>query len=347
MRIAIVGAGAIGGMITALLAEAGADPLLVARGKTLATLQEHGMTFVEGDHRAETRPRVVSETALEGPQDLVIIAVKAHQIESALPSIMPLVGPNTLVMTAINGVPWWFFQGFGGDLNGTLLRQVDPTGLLSSRFRPTQIVGCAVYLAAEVHAPFTIESAGVRRLEVGMAAGPIPDALRSVAALFEDAGLPMPIKENIRTEVLNKLMGNIWANPVSVITGATVVDMTDDAGIMDLARKQLTEFQSLCEALDITLPLPIEKRLQGAARLGAFRSSMLQDIDRGRAIELEAILGAAIEIADLLGTPSETMRMIHALTRSRALVEGCYAPHPDLPDLAKGAPIRLPESEPV
>lgn len=342
MRIAIVGAGAIGGMITALLAEAGLDPLLVARGRTLATLQEHGMTFVEGDHKATTHPRVVADTTQEGPQDLVVIAVKAHQIESALPSILPLVGPETLVLTAINGVPWWFFQGFGGERQGTILRQVDPTGVLTQSFTPTQIAGCAVYLAAEVHAPFTIESAGVRRLAVGMAAGGIPEKLRSLAELFDQAGLPMALTDDIRTEVLNKLMGNIWANPMSVVTGATVTEMTDDAGVLDIARKVMGEYETLCRSLNLPLPLPIEERLQGAARLGAFRSSMLQDIDRGRAIELEAILGAAIEIADLQGTPSDAMRMIHGLTRSRAKVEGCYAPHPDLPDLALGEPVRLP-----
>jgi 2-dehydropantoate 2-reductase len=327
-KIAIVGAGAIGGMIGAILGEAGADPLIVARGATKAALETRGLSFVEGDHRSLTHPRVTDTPADHGAQDLVVIAVKAHQIEAALPNILPLVGPETLVLTAINGVPWWFFQRHDGPRRDHVLRRVDPTGALSNAFDPERIVGCAVYLAAEVHAPYTVESAGPRRLVCGMPTGAIPDRLRAVAALFENAGLPMPLTDDIRGAVMNKLVGNVWANPISVVTGATVIEMCDDPGVLDIGRRMMTEFLGVCAALDIHPPRTVDQRLQDARKLGGFRTSMLQDMDRGRAIELEAILGVVIEIAEMLDRPADTLRTVYALVRRRAITEGCHAPVP-------------------
>lgn len=325
-KIAIVGAGAIGGMIAAILGEAGADPLIVARGSTKQALETHGLTFVEGDHRAVTRPRVSDEPAAHGFQDLVIIAVKAHQIEAALPNILPLVGPETLVLTAINGVPWWFFQGFDGPHRDHVLRRVDPSGALSKAFDPNRIVGCAVYLAAEVHAPFTVESAGPRRLVCGMLDGRVPEILEEIATLFEAAGLPMPLTDDIRAAVMNKLVGNVWANPLSVVTGATVIGLCDDPGVLEIGRRMMTEFMGVCAALDIHPPRTVDQRLNDARKLGDFRTSMLQDMDRGRAIELEAILGVVIEIAEMLDSPAETLRTVYALVRRRAITDGCHAP---------------------
>lgn len=325
-KIAIVGAGAIGGMIAAILGEAGVDPLIVARGKTKAALETHGLSFVEGDHRAVIRPRVTDNPASHAIQDLVIIAVKAHQIEAALPNILPLVGPETLVLTAINGVPWWFFQGFEGPYRDHVLRRVDPKGVLSKAFDPNRIVGCAVYLAAEVHAPYTVESAGPRRLVCGLPTGESPESLSKIAAIFDTAGLPMPLTDDIRAAVMNKLVGNVWANPLSVVTGATVIELCDDPGVLEIGRRMMTEFMAVCAALDIHPPRTVDERLGDARKLGAFRTSMLQDMDRGRAIELEAILGVVIEIAELLSLPAETLRTIYALVRRRAIVEGCHAP---------------------
>lgn len=330
MRIAIVGAGAIGGMLTALLTKSGADPLLVARGSTLAAIRDTGISFEEGDLRFSVVPRVSDTPAEEGPQDLVVIAVKAHQIESALPAIRPLVGPETRVLTAINGVPWWYFQGIGGSLDGRVLHRVDPSGTLATAFDPTRIIGCAVYLASEVQSPFTVVSAGVRKLIVGTAAGSDDAFLSDMAHTFEAAGLPMPIAPDIRAEVMNKLMGNLWANPLSVVTGGTMAQLTEDPGVCGIGRKMMAEFESLCSGLGLTLPLTIDKRLEGAARLGAFRTSMLQDLDRGRQIELEAILGASIEIADTVGTSSETLRTVYALTKLKAELANCYSAPPDL-----------------
>ncbi|MDW3207024.1 MAG: 2-dehydropantoate 2-reductase [Alphaproteobacteria bacterium] len=334
MRIAIVGAGAIGGMLGALLAKSGCDPLLVARGETLAKIRDGGIAFDEGDQRFTVAPRVTDDPAGHGHQDLVVIAVKAHQIEGALPAIQPLVGPKTRILTAINGVPWWFFQGIGGELDGRVLHRVDPTGTLARTFDPACIIGCAVYLAAEIQAPYTVVSAGVRKLVIGGASGDDTGFLTDVAELFETSGIPAPVTPNIRAEVMNKLMGNLWANPISVIIGGTMAELTADSNVRDVGRRMMAEFETLCSTgLGLTMPLSIDKRLEGAAKLGAFRTSMLQDIDRGRPIELEAILGAAIEIADMVGTPSETMRTVYALTKLKAELAGCYATPPGLKPL--------------
>ncbi len=337
MRIAIVGAGAIGGMLAAILTKAGQDALLIARGATLEKIRAGGIEFREGETHFNVSPRVTDDTGGEGFQDLVVIAVKAHQIESALPAMRPLIGPETRILTAINGVPWWYFQGIGGEREGRVLHRVDPTGTLAAAFDPGRIIGCAVYLAAEVHAPYRIESAGVRKLIVGMASGQDNAFLARLSAIFEDAGLPMPVVPDIRAEVMNKLMGNLWANPLSVIVDGTMAQMTEDPGVCEIGRKMMAEFEAVCGGLNVVLPITIEKRLAGAARLGAFRTSMLQDADRGRQIELEAILGSVIEIADILAIPVETMRLVYALTRLKATLADCYAAPPGLSPLAATA----------
>lgn len=336
MRIAIVGAGAIGGMIAALLARAGSEPLLIARGDTLARLKRHGIRFAEKDIAFDQPIRVTDDPAAFGPQDLVVLATKAHQIPGGLPAIQALSGPDTRLLTAINGVPWWFFQRWcpaqsvafsdnAADVPGRILRSVDPEGHLAAALPAERIIGCAVYLAVSVAEPFTVESGGVRRLVCGRADGQEPDEeLHAIARLFDAAALPMPLTTNIHTEIMNKLMGNIWANPLSVVTGGTMADLTGDAGTRAVGYAMMAEFEALCSAIGIDLPLTIDKRLEGAERLGGFRTSMLQDFDRGRMLELDAILGAAIEIAARTGTGVPTLETVHALTRARAVAAGCY-----------------------
>jgi 2-dehydropantoate 2-reductase len=324
MRIAIIGSGAIGGMIAALLTQSGADPLLIARGATLAAIRDKGLTFIDAKDHFTTHPRVTDTPASFGPQDLIIIAVKAHQIKEALPMITPLMGPETQILTAINGLPWWFFQGTDGPHSQHVLKHVDPTGSLSQQFDPARIIGCAVYLAAEVVTPGTIKSSGANRLVIGSVTQPPSPALSKIAKIAEAAGLVCQVSPDIRADVLNKLMGNLWANPLSVVTGGTVGAMTQDPDVSGIGRRMMEEFTDLCTALDITLSVTIDERLSGGATLGAFRTSMLQDYDLGRAIELDAILGATIEVAELLNTPCDTMRMIYALTRMRAETSGCY-----------------------
>ncbi|MDF1747713.1 MAG: 2-dehydropantoate 2-reductase [Alphaproteobacteria bacterium] len=324
MRIAIVGAGAIGGMITALLTKAGVDPLLIARGATLAAIRQHGLTYEDAQDRFTCHPRVTDTPANQGPQDLIIIAVKAHQIEAALPMITPLMGPKTQVLTAINGLPWWFFQEIDGSESNTVVKSVDPNGTLFQQFNPSNIIGCAVYLAAEVVPPYTIKSSGGNRLVIGSITQPPSPSRSKVSSILEASGMVCPLSENIRSDVLNKLMGNLWANPLSVVTGATLDVMTNDPDVSRIGRRMMEEFTALCLALNFPPSITIDQRLKGGLRLGAFRTSMLQDFDRGRAIELDAILGAAIEVADLLKTPSETMQMVYALTRLRAETAGCY-----------------------
>ena len=330
MKIAVLGAGAIGGMLTALLCEGGQDPLLIARGKTLETLQEVGLTFVEGGRTQHFTPRLGDARDPNSlvPQDLVFLATKAHQIDGALPALTALCGPETLIVTAINGVPWWFFQRSGGAQDGAIIESVDPNGSISATLDPDRLIGCAVYMAAEVKPPFTIESAGVRRLILGTVNGSArPAPMTKASEALEGVGLTCTWSETIRADVMNKLMGNLWANPLSVVVEMNMVDMVAQPVVAELGIQMMREFETLCAAMKITLPLTPEERMQGAAGLGAFRTSMLQDLDRGRAIELDAILSAPLEMAQRLDTPHEAMRLVHGLTQARGISSGSYQPN--------------------
>ncbi len=325
MRIAIVGAGAIGGMLTAILYNAGHRPTLIARGRTLENLRTHGLTFIEKGTTTHSKVEATDDPATIGPQDLVIIATKAHQIEPALPNILPLIGPNSTVLPAINGIPWWFFQGWGGTHANQVLEPVDPNGVLYRTFAPDQVLGCAVYLAANVDDPCTITSVGPRKLILGGVTKDAAIPVETIAELLKQAGINAIPTPDIRAEVMNKLMGNLWANPLSVVTRATMTELCDDPGLMDISRGMMREFEDLCGALNIELPISIEKRLQGAASLGDFRTSMLQDADRGRAIELEAILGGVIAAANKVQVPCPTMQTVYALVHAHARSHGLLA----------------------
>lgn len=327
MKIAVFGAGAIGGMLAALLCEAGQDPLVIARGETLETLRKQGLTFSEQGRIKRFTPRLGDAMRPDSlpPQDIVILATKAHQIESALPALTRLCGSDTKIITAINGVPWWFFQCLGGQDDGAILKSVDPSGRLTDSFNPDQLIGAAVYLAAEVKPPFTIVSAGVRKLILGSVAGaPRPDTLAEISDALESVGLACPWSDTIRADVMNKLMGNLWANPLSILVGMSMADMVQQPVVKELGLTMMREFETLCQAMGIALPLGPEARMDGAARLGAFRTSMLQDIDRKRAIELDAILSAPLEMAEMRDTAHEAMRLVHGLAKARGIAAGCY-----------------------
>lgn len=329
MRIAVFGAGAIGGMVTALLCDAGLDPVLIARGSTLENLRAHGLTFTEKSKSQTFTPKLGDASAPDGlsPQDIVILATKAHHIEGALPALAALCGPETEIITAINGIPWWFFQRFGGADDDAILRAVDPNGALSNAFNPDNLIGCAVFLAAEVQPPFTVHSAGPRRLVLGsVARKDRSPALAEMSACLEKVGLACPWSVDIRTDVMNKLMGNLWANPLSIVTGLAMDDLMAQPVIYELGLNMMRELVALCESLGITLPIAPEERMKGTAGLGNFRTSMLQDMDRGRQIELDAILSAPLEMAVRMGTPHESMRLVQGLACARGIASGCYTP---------------------
>ena len=328
MRIAVFGAGAVGSMIAARLARIEADVTLIARGERLAALRAHGLTYIEKEERFTTYPSLSDDTRSCGTFDAVILALKAHQIEAALPDILPLIGSETLIVPAINGLPWWFFEGRDSPRGESTIRTVDPTGRLAAALPAHQIVGCVVYVAAETHPPASVESAGIRKLVIGPAVADsgLDDHITALADTLENAGFYARITTDIRTEVWLKLWGNIWANPLSVATGMTMRDLYDDPAIYAVALDILKESAQVAERLGITLPMDAETRLSGGAKLGHFKTSMLQDFERGRAIELDAILGAVIEIADRLEIPVPTLKCVYALTRARAKTHGCYGP---------------------
>ncbi len=331
MRIAIFGAGAVGGLIGARLTAAGADPLVVARGATAEALAERGLVLDDRGERLETQPRVASDPHAAGPQDAVVLALKAHQIAPALPSIRPLVGPKTLVVPAINGVPWWYFQGayaetFEGPdtppLAGARLDSLDPDGALANAFPAQQLVGCVVYVAAVVPETGTVVGSGPRRLELGAVDSTAPAALASLADTLSGAGLDAPVVPDIRAAVWRKLWGNLWANPLSVATGGTMEELGGDAEVRGVAAGMMAEAERIANRLGVFFPMDIETRIDQGASLGPFKSSMLQDFERGRAIELAAILGAVREIGRRLDIPTPTIDTVHALVRLKARLAG-------------------------
>ncbi len=329
MKITVFGAGAIGGYLAGLLARAGRKPALIARGETLTAIQANGLTV----ERPGEPPFTVDLTATDdparlGPQDMVLIATKAHQIKDALPVLTPLLGPDTAVVPAINGIPWWYCKGLDGPLHDRDLASCDPSGAIAAAIPVEQVIGMVVYLATHCPEPGRVVSVGPQRLVIG-AATPGGRAAGMVAGLGEaldDAGFTVDRAENIRTAVWTKLLGNVHSNPLSVAAEATVIDMLRDPGMRSVSRKIMSETAAVAARLGVDFPVTIDSRLEEAEKLGAFRSSMLQDYDRTRPIELDAILGVVAELGRALGVSTETIDTVYAIVRLRAALHGCYQP---------------------
>jgi 2-dehydropantoate 2-reductase len=317
MKIAVVGAGAIGGLVGARLALAGESVTFIARGANLKALRAQGIKLIDMDGRERFAPEVqaTDDCAEAGPQDLVILAVKAHQVEALADQVPQLFGPQTPVVTMQNGIPYWYFHGHGGELQGRSLESVDPGGRVAQRIPPERVIGCVVYPAADLVSAGVVRHSEGDRFPVGELDGSSSERVRSVSACLERAGFKAPVLDDIRSEIWLKLWGNLSFNPISALTHATLVDICRFPPTRELAAAMMTEAQAVAGRLGITFRVPLEKRIAGAERVGAHKTSMLQDVEAGRAPEIEALVGSVVELARLTATPTPHIDAVYALVR--------------------------------
>ena len=324
MKICIFGAGAIGGLMGAKLAAKGdVDVTFIARGPHLAAMRENGVKLISEGTEQIVHPRCVESAEEAGPQDYVLVTLKAHSLPSAAKQMQPLLGPDTAIVSAVNGIPWWYFHGLGGAYEGRIVQSVDPEGQVSALLPPSRAIGCIVYPAAEVTAPGVIEHSYGDRFSLGEPDGSRSPRAQALSEALIAAGFKAPVRPKIRDELWVKLWGNMAFNPISALTTATLDVLTGDEGQRGVARAIMLEGQRVAEALGVRFAIDVDKRIAGAAEVGAHKTSMLQDLERGRPMEIEALLGAVVELADWVGEAAPISRTVLALVRARARAAGC------------------------
>ena len=323
-KIAIYGAGAIGGYMGAMLAKAGADVSLIARGPHLAAMKANGLTLIKDGARETVSVTATDNPAEIGVQDFVIVTLKAHSIPMVTEAMQPLLGPDTAVVFAVNGVPWWYFYGHGGPLDNTRLNSVDPGNAIWDAITPERAIGCVVYPATEVEEPGVVRHISGDRFSLGEPNGEVSERCQTLSGLLKSAGLKAPVRPRIRDEIWIKLWGNCSLNPISALTGATLEDMCRDEGTSAILRQVMLEAQAAAEATGIKFSIDVDKRMAGAEAVGAHKTSMLQDLEMGRPMEIDALVTAVTEIADHAGVETPVLKMILSLVRRRAFEAGCY-----------------------
>ncbi len=324
MKICVFGAGAIGGLVGARLAAKGeVEVSLVARGPHLAAMVRDGLTLKEAGRETMVRVAATDRPAELGPQDYVFLALKAHSIPGVLDSLKPLLGPDTAVVTAQNGVPWWYFYKHGGEHEGRRIEAVDPGGKIWDAIGPERAIGCVVHPAAEIEAPGVIRHVEGDRFPLGEPSGEKTERLLALSRVFVAAGLRAPIRPQIRNEIWTKLWGNLSFNPISALTGGTLQDIAGEPGPRAVARAMMVEAQAIGEALGVSFPVGVERRIDGAAQVGAHKTSMLQDLELGRPLEIDALVTAVQELGRLTGKPTPAIDLVLALVRQRARLAGC------------------------
>ncbi|MGL6209517.1 MAG: 2-dehydropantoate 2-reductase [Paracoccaceae bacterium] len=325
MKICIFGAGAIGGYMGAKLAQVGADVSLVARGPHLAAIQSQGLTLIEeGAEPVTVQVRASANAADLGPQDYVIVTLKAHSVPPVVGAMQPLIGDHTTIVSGVNGVPWWYFHKIGGPLEGTRLHSVDPSNVQWNGFGPDRVLGCVVYPAAEVSSPGTVRHIEGNRFSLGEPDGSKSDRATTLSQALQAAGLKAPVKPRLRDEIWVKLWGNLSFNPISALTHATLDVLCTDPGTRTVARRMMIEAQEIAEKLGVTFPIDVERRIDGGAAVGAHRTSMLQDLDAGRPMEIDALIGSVQELGRITATPTPTIDTVLALIALRGRVGGLY-----------------------
>ncbi len=318
MKICIFGAGAIGGYLGAKLAGAGADVSLVARGPHLEAIRAKGLTLIEDGRETSHRIRASDDPAELGPQDYVVITLKAHSVPAIVGRLAPLLGPESTVVSGVNGVPWWYFHKIGGPLEGTRLRSVDPDDAQWNGIGPDRVLGCVVYPAAEVSEPGTVRHIEGNRFSLGEPDGSKSDRALALSAALTAAGLKAPVRPKLRDEIWVKLWGNLSFNPISALTHATLDVLCTDPGTRAIARAMMVESQEIAERLGVSFPIDVDRRIDGGAAVGAHRTSMLQDLQAGRPMEIDALVGSVQELGRLTGVPTPTIDIVLALIRQRA-----------------------------
>jgi len=315
MRFAIVGAGAIGAFLGAMLDRAGEDVTLIARGAHLRAMQQRGVRVRGEIGEFEAHPGATDDPATVGEVDVVLLTLKAHSLPAMTPRLAPLIGPQTSVVSAQNGIPWWYFYRHGGPLEGMHLESVDPGGVMTQYIDSARVVGCIVYPSTSVIEPGVIEHTEGNRFAIGEPDGSKSDRCRQIADVFIRAGLRCPIRTNIRHDMWVKLMGNVAYNPISALTRATLIEIVQCPETRELAAAIMREAESVAQKLGIEMGVSIEQRLAGAEKVGHHKTSMLQDIEAGKPTELEAIVGAVVELGEKLGLSLPNTKAVYACVK--------------------------------
>ncbi len=326
MKVCIYGAGAIGGYMAVELAAAGnAEVTCIARGPHLAAMRENGLRLVrEGEDDKLVRVNATDDPAEAGPQDVVIVTLKAHSAAAVADRMVPLFGPETAVVTAQNGVPWWYFYKLGGPHDDTRVESVDPGNRQWDLIGPERAIGCIVYPAAEIAEPGVIRHEYGNRFTIGEPSGEKTERVQALAALLSDAGFRVPVRPLIRDEMWVKLWGNVSLNPISALTGGTLVEMIDDPDVCAVIRAVMVEAQAVGEALGVRFAIDVDKRIAGARDVGEHKTSMLQDLELGRPMEIDALVASVQELGRIVGVPTPSIDTVLGLVRQRARLAGCY-----------------------
>jgi 2-dehydropantoate 2-reductase len=324
MKICIYGAGAIGGYLGVQLARAGADVSLVARGAHLAAMRERGLTLLAGEEKHTAHPRCTDVPAELGVQDYIIITLKAHSITGVIEKMQPLLGPHTRIVTAVNGIPYWYFHKHGGQYENSTLESIDPGGRQWREIGAERAIGCIVYPATEIEAPGVIRHVYGNNFPLGEPSGEITPDVQRLADLFVAAGLKAPVLDRIRDEIWLKLWGNVCFNPISALTHATLDVICTDPATRALSRAIMMETQGIAETFGVKFRVDVERRIEGARKVGAHKTSMLQDLERGRPMEIDPLVTVVQEMGRLTGVATPALDSVLAMVTQRARIAGLY-----------------------
>jgi 2-dehydropantoate 2-reductase len=324
MKVCVMGAGAIGAFMGAKLARAGAEVSLVARGAHLAAMRANGIRVIADDGELVEHPVCTDDPAELGPQDYVILALKAHSVPGCVEMMQPLLGNDTAIITAVNGIPYWYFHGHGGAFAGATLETVDPGAKQWKTLRPERAIGCVVYPATEVVEPGVVKHVYGDKFPIGEPSGQRSERIERLAAMMEKAGLKAPIRDNIRDEIWLKLWGNLCFNPISALTHATLDVIAHDPGTRGVARAMMIEAKAIGDKLGVHFRVDVERRIDGAGGVTGHKTSMLQDLERGRPMEIDPLVSVIQEMGRLVDVPTPTLDTVLALVRQRAKIAGLH-----------------------
>ena len=325
MRICVVGAGAIGGLMGAKLALSGEEVTVIDQGAHLQAIQENGLKLIweDGTEYVAEVAKATDKVEDAGVQDLIILSLKAHYLEQVAKQIPKITGPDTIIVTVQNGIPWWYFQRHGGEFDNHRIEAVDPGGVIASNIEADRIIGSIAYPAAEIAEPGVIRHIEGTRFPIGELDGSESERAKAISQMLIDAGFKSPILSDVRSEIWLKAWGNLTFNPISALTHSTLVDICQYPPTQHLATMMMTEAQTVANKLGITFRVPIEKRIEGAEKVGKHKTSMLQDVEAGKAVEANALIGAVVELGELTKTPTPHISAIYACVKllSKTMVE--------------------------
>jgi 2-dehydropantoate 2-reductase len=324
VRVCVYGAGAIGGYLAGKLAKSGVAVSVVARGAHLTAIRQHGLRIREKDGEFQVPVDASDDPSALDPVDYVIVALKAHQVASAVDGIRSLCGADGAVVTAANGVPWWYTYGLSGPYESRRIQSVDPGGIIWDRIGPERAIGCVVWPAAEIAEPGVIQHIASERFDLGEPQGDRSERVVRLSQAMIAAGLKAPVRPRLRDDIWTKLWGNCCFNPVSALTGATLEQITGDPQLRALCRRVMAEAEAIGEAMGARFLLDIDKRIDAAGSTGAHKTSMLQDLERGRPLEIDALVTAVIELGEMAGIACPNLQSIHALVAAKARLMGLY-----------------------